>query len=103
MKLETDELVKESGEKSENTEKRSTIKILQPLINSNIDRKMIEETELTEDESGLTGWPVLKNEAMYGYAGRFVRAATENSEADGDGPKKLDSMISSGSAKFERI
>lgn len=82
MKPETVELEKESGEKSENTEKRPTIKVLQPLTSINNGQKMIEETELTEDESGLTGWPVLKNEAMYGYAGRFVKAATENSEAD---------------------
>jgi len=82
MKQETSELKKESGEKSENSDKNRKLKLIQTLTKGSNRRKMVEETELTEEESGLIGWPELKREAMYGYAGRFVEAATENSEAD---------------------
>ncbi|WP_319522183.1 DUF3987 domain-containing protein [uncultured Desulfosarcina sp.] len=82
MKQETGEMKRELGEKSENTRTNNKIKLIHEFTEDSSRRKMVEETELTEEECGLVGWPTLKEEALYGYAGRFVKAATENSEAD---------------------
>ena len=41
-----------------------------------------EESEFTPDDSDWKRWPELEKKALYGFAGEFVKLATENSEAD---------------------
>ena len=44
--------------------------------------KKPEESEFSEDEFEIIGWPQLDDKALFGVAGEFVDLATENSEAD---------------------
>jgi hypothetical protein len=40
------------------------------------------ETPPSDDEIRIREWPTLPSDALYGYVGRFIAAATESSEAD---------------------
>ena len=49
---------------------------------SGIQNRLPETFDGPEGEGGHTNWPFLPDEALHGFVGELVRAATQNSEAD---------------------